>query len=692
MRNFFSFAILVCITQVGSNLYAELAAQPAVSGWRGDGNGKYPNTNPPLAWGRVSKTVKELSAQARKPKENEIPPAGSTIPDGVMRQWLVLGPIALSEGKKFEELLPNAETLTPDENEKSGDLSWKPITAETSCLDLCSILNVPTDKKDVAAFAHTYIYSPSGKTVVYNLLSQGQGGLRVWLNGTLVFKIGDKIDMDYSGGHAVLPLKKGWNSLLVLNAKNQTTRKTWWTQGSLYGQPADGFDSSGIVWSTFTPGPGSSAPVIIGDRLFFTAERGSVVCASKTDGKLLWIHSISYYDFMTDEERKANPEALAEITPLVERQKKMDEMDMASPWKVPTLEKDYRWSVEGPLYRATAKVSKTKYRDPTSSWLSDGEAGMTVPTPVTDGKFIYAFFGTGIVACFDVDGNRQWIKLLKTHQIEHGYGTSPLLVDGKLVIYFEDFVVLDAKTGATIIERPRFIKADFFGTGCILSAGTEKVFFTPTGELVRLLDGKTLTLNGKVSTLAGSLVTSPVVDNGICYSITSGYGNAVGFKLSAVQDDKVTPEVIRAVQFSTAHLPYYYEPWFIASPLIHDGLLYGVGNNGNLTVVDMAKGEVLYQRMLDLDIYMPYNGRMLKGGASASPTLAGKYIYIWGNQGTCLVMEPGRTYKQVARLRIEAPVVWGSNQRQEVTMSNPIFEGDRMYYRAEHNLYCIGTK
>ena len=105
----------------------------------------------------------------------------------------------------------------------------------------------------------------------------------------------------------------------------------------------------------------------------------------------------------------------------------------------------------------------------------------------------------------------------------------------------------------------------------------------------------------------------------------------------------------------------------------------------------MVKGEVLYQRHLDLDIFMPYNGTPLQGGASSSPTLAGKYIYIWGNQGTCLVMEPGRVFKQVARNRIENfPATWPPHQ--EATTTEPVFEGKRMYYRGEFTLYCIGPK
>jgi hypothetical protein len=159
-----------------------------------------------------------------------------------------------------------------------------------------------------------------------------------------------------------------------------------------------------------------------------------------------------------------------------------------------------------------------------------------------------------------------------------------------------------------------------------------------------------------------------------------------------LQGDAVAPEIVHKIPFTTDQFPYYYEPWHCASPLLHEGLLYCLNDFGLLTVVDMAKNEVAYQKLLDLNVFMPYSTPViLKGGASASPTLAGKYIYLWGNQGTCIVIEPGRAYKQVARNRLEKFLTaWPAHQ--EGTTVEPIFEGDRMYYRAEGTLYCIGPK
>ena len=696
-----------------SLLVAQTAAdapttQPAgkIVGWRGDGTGRYPNANPPLSWGRVARSVKELSAQALKPKDDASPARGAAIPDGVIRNWLVLGPLPLTEDKKVEDVLPNADALSPDADDKGGDLKWRAVSLETGCPDLCAALNIAPDQKGFAAYAHAYVYSPSGRAVAYNLLYQGQGINRVWLNGKAIYDAGKNVDIG-PGARLVLPLQKGWNRLLVLNAKTMNTRKSWWTYGCLYGEKTDDYDAHGIVWATRTPEAGTSAPVIAGDRIFLTSEGGSVVCLGKADGKMLWVRSLSYYDFATAEERKAYPEIFAELDPLAEQVKKLDETDCVVPWKAPAAEKDRRAVIEGLIFKGMGKVSKDRYNNP-ATWGC--EAGRTPCTPVTDGHRVYALFGTGIVACYDRDGNCLWKRLLKHTMVEHGYTTSPLLVDGKLVIYFDNFTVLDPKSGDVILERPHFVPGNkpawdwfnhFHATACVLPVGKETILYYVNGEFVRLSDGKSLaTPMATLKTLrpanyrknGATRCVTPVVEGGTAYKITHNTGGVAAFRLPTLHGDEIEPEVVREVPFDTDRFPHYYQPIHTASPLLHEGLLYCVNDFGVLTVVDVVKGEVIYQRLLDLDVFMPYNGAgPLKGGVSSSPTLGGKYVYLWGNQGTCLVIEPGRTYKQVARNRLEnfSP---GWPPHQEATMTDPVFEGERMYFRGEYTLYCIGPK
>jgi hypothetical protein len=113
---------------------------------------------------------------------------------------------------------------------------------------------------------------------------------------------------------------------------------------------------------------------------------------------------------------------------------------------------------------------------------------------------------------------------------------------------------------------------------------------------------------------------------------------------------------------------------------------------GVLTVVDLRENKIVYQKYLDLNQFENC-GDAAARGIAPSPALAGKYIYIMSNFGTCLVIKPGRTYEQVAKNRIEDWVsVPNEGWRDHVqkTVASPIFDGKCMYYRAERNLYCIG--
>src|SRR5204863_418878 len=139
----------------------------------------------------------------------------------------------------------------------------------------------------------------------------------------------------------------------------------------------------------------------------------------------------------------------------------------------------------------------------------------------------------------------------------------------------------------------------------------------------------------------------------------------------------------QTVSVATAPFPYYYMPWHMASPLVHEGLAYLLNNAGVLTVVDLKEAKIVYQKMLDLDGFQTSNEGAARG-IGISPAMAGKYLYFLGNNGATVILEPGRTFKQVAKNKIENIVSlghWGE------TMFNPIFDGNRLYIRGEGHLY-----
>jgi hypothetical protein len=126
-----------------------------------------------------------------------------------------------------------------------------------------------------------------------------------------------------------------------------------------------------------------------------------------------------------------------------------------------------------------------------------------------------------------------------------------------------------------------------------------------------------------------------------------------------------------------------------ASVLVHDGLLYALRGEGKLWVYDAKTLGVVYRQQLDVEAYRDYD----HPGVTPSLVLAGKRVFAFDNQGTCIVLEPGRQFRQVARNRIATCVArrWVLDP-DEIFQSAPIFEGGRMYLRGEQNLYCIGAK
>jgi hypothetical protein len=141
----------------------------------------------------------------------------------------------------------------------------------------------------------------------------------------------------------------------------------------------------------------------------------------------------------------------------------------------------------------------------------------------------------------------------------------------------------------------------------------------------------------------------------------------------------------------------------LGNALFHNGLIYTVSTGGVLRVEEYDRP--VYVRLLDLNSVTWSYPYPQGAGCGSSPTLAGAYIYLFGGNGTTLVIKPGREYEGVAKNHIERlvpgklagtrpkpPKDIVTDRYPECTVSSPVFDGDRLYYRAERYLYCIGEK
>jgi outer membrane protein assembly factor BamB len=697
-----------CITQCiaaqedqplpGSPQFKPSPDQPV--GWRGDGSGRFPAADGPLTWGRQSIAIKELGFQAKKPKPED---KGQPMGDGVIREWLTLGPVPVPEGKTVKDDFGTDEaSLAPDEGDKSGALEWTAAKLDTSFLNFWPMYNQSLkDPKGFVAYAHSWVYSAEGKPVFLNVMFSGTS--KIWLNGKdLGTK--DRGSFDANGSHVKLALVKGWNRILLRVSPLADLAwpkgiNQWHFNNALFGTEKDEYETKNILWSTPMPdnGPGVGSPILVGDKLLAVAEAGHLVCIDAKAGKVLWARSSTFADAATPEERTKDPQIFAETDPLTAKVQAALQAYCDAPAKyvADAKSRNERMDLERKINKLVQDVDREKYEGQSGS-----EAGESATTPVSDGQSVWAVYGSGVVACFDLEGNRKWTIVIPIKHSEHGYCSTPCLVDGKLVVKSSGYlgaVALDAKTGAVVTPMPLW-KAKglaMYSSPLPVLVGKEKLIVQSFAVINQLSDGKVVSKTFTPPYYNIYDYVSPAIEGRtICSKVLAKKDGNHRFVFQTLPDemsDGLTMKQKVDVEYDVKAFPCWFSYDHCASPLLYQGLAYILSVDGVLTVIDSATGEIVYQKLLDLSPMMVHGG-IVRAGCSVSPTLAGKYIYIWDNQGSTLIIEPGRQFKPVGRNRLENLWFRYGPERNECTTSNPVFSGNRLYYRGEVNLYCIGVR
>ncbi|QDU30812.1 outer membrane biogenesis protein BamB [Anatilimnocola aggregata] len=397
-----------------------------------------------------------------------------------------------------------------------------------------------------------------------------------------------------------------------------------------------------IVWQTPMPGKSYGSPILVGDKIFVPSDPAELLCLQASDGKVVWQHTNSAVEVLGQE---AAIKVADEWKALNDRkrdfQKASDEFRKANP---EAKEENERRRNELTELERQLDVMKRK-----SPIHSDRGSGNSTATPISDGKHVYAVYGTGIVACYTLTGERRWIKFIEGSVIGFGHSSSPLLVDGKLIVHFHDLVALNAETGeiAWRTELPAR-----HASPVLFRHNKEDLIVSPAGSVIRPSDGKVILADQALRTSECSAIAAGDI-------LYTQEGKTSALKLPS-GDAKDGLEVLWQVSASRGRRT--------PSPVLHRGLLYGATTEGILEVTDTENGEIVYRKRLDFD-----------GNLYSSVTCAGDYIFLGCTRGTTLVIKAGREYEEVASNKLEN---YGSN---------PVFAGQRMYLRCQEHLYCIGT-
>lgn len=196
------------------------------------------------------------------------------------------------------------------------------------------------------------------------------------------------------------------------------------------------------------------------------------------------------------------------------------------------------------------------------------------------------------------------------------------------------------------------------GSKQVVRVGGANLVLACGGLIVRPADGKVLYEPGYE--VFGAPWATPVVGEGTMYQASNfSLERLVALKLPATADEPFKPEMnkkLAEVTPQTYGLPAGYKKrtdWdfcLLASPLYLDGKIYWVTESGLFGVADAKTGQVLYGEKLDLHPAFAY---VNAPGVTSSLALGGKHIYVFDNQGTALVLEPGPPPKRVAKNFLE---------------------------------------
>ncbi|HEX8354233.1 MAG TPA: PQQ-binding-like beta-propeller repeat protein [Pyrinomonadaceae bacterium] len=368
------------------------------------------------------------------------------------------------------------------------------------------------------------------------------------------------------------------------------------------GLPSRWGASAGVRWKTPLPGPGHSSPIVWGDRLFLTAYAAP---GGTRQGRLLVL--------CVD---KGTGRIL--------------------------------WEREVPV----GQVERV-----------GGANSPASPTPATDGRRVYVYFGSYGLVCFDFDGRKVWEKPLGPYPSEWGSASSPVL-HGRLLLLncaadSEGFLLaVDKESGRTVWRTPHAQPTPSFATPFIWKAeGGDQIVVSGSGH-VKGFDPKTGRELWRVGGMPKGVAPTPAAAHGLLYAASNSQPNFVIAVRPGGRGD-----------VTATHVAWRYDKGVISvpSPLVVGDYLFALRDGGVMTCLDARSGALVWQQRLPA-----------RGNYFASPVTGDGKIYAVSAEGEVTVVAAKPVYELVA-----------ANSMGEQTLASPAISGGRIFIRTSEHLYCV---
>lgn len=328
----------------------------------------------------------------------------------------------------------------------------------------------------------------------------------------------------------------------------------------------------------------------------------------------------------------------------------------------------------------------------------DNLSNFANPSPVTDGRLVWFYYGQGDLVCFETGGKKSWARNLAKDYGQFAflwtYGASPLLHDGRLILQVlqrnvpvqgrgrsdgpnDSYVLaLDPATGKELwrVIRPteaREESHEAYSTPTPVTHAGRAELLIVGGDLISGHDPKTGRELWQWGTWNPSrithwrLVPSPVTGEGILLACAPKGSPVYAFKLGA-----------------TGNLPEDAPAWIskerevssdVSTPLFYKGRFY-VLNSDRRTIsrVEPATGKV------------EWTGEVgARSKIEASPTAADDRIYFQSHGGEVFVVAAAPEFKV-----LHSTLLGEENERY--TRASLAIAHGQLFVRTGKKLYCFG--
>lgn len=432
----------------------------------------------------------------------------------------------------------------------------------------------------------------------------------------------------------------GFFSMICANTSAQNGQEYWptWRGPEMNGVASKGnppvtwSESKNVKWKIEVPGQGTSSPIIWGDKLFFqtAVDTGKAALAGTP--------AASEQGSPGQGPRRGRAPSTVFQFDLV----CVDRTDGKILWQK----------------TATEAVPHEGHH---------GDHGFASYSPVTDGKRIWASFGSRGLHCFDLDGNLKWSRDLVPMTMRGGFGegSSPALAGEAVVVVCDHegdsaIFAFHKETGEPLWRKDRDERSGWATPISVEVDGKLQVITNAT-NFVRSYDARTGQIVWQCSGQTGNVVPTPVLGFGKVFCTSGFRGSALqAIELGRTGDLSGSDAIVWQVNEATPYVP---------SPILYQGRIYVCAvNNEVISCYDAQTGEPRYTK------------QRLEGvkGVYASPVAVADRLYFAGRNGVTAVIRSSDTFEVLA-----------TNTLDDGFDASPVIVGDALYLKGHKHLYCL---